>query len=99
MLEIEYNEINLRLSKLEQSIPSDFLLGLYTDLVRQHINLLKDLVHNRFSREDFENQIRLENDVKILERNLENLNALLSTKNHPYFKNDINEMVTSTSIN
>lgn len=78
MTEIEYQQVNSRLLRLEQNLPNDFLLATYTDLVRQHISLLKDLVHNRLSREDYENQIRLEKDVKILERNLEKLIEILS---------------------
>lgn len=99
MTEIEYQDVNDRLVRLEQNLPNDFLLGLYTDLVRQHINLLKDLVHNRFSREDFENQIRLEKDVKILERNLANLNELLTRNTVVRLKSGINEIVSTTKSN
>lgn len=99
MTEIEYQDVNNRLVRLEQNLPNDFLLGLYTDLVRQHINLLKDLVHNRFSREDFENQIRLEKDVKILERNLTNLNELLARNTIARLKAGINEVVSTTEDN
>jgi len=99
MTEIEYQDVNNRLVRLEQNLPNDFLLGLYTDLVRQHINLLKDLVHNRFSREDFENQIRLEKDVKILERNLANLSEILTRNTVVRLKSGINEIVSTTESN
>ncbi len=99
MTEFDYQDVNNRLVRLEQNLPNDFLLGLYTDLVRQHINLLKDLVHNRFSREDFENQARLEKDVKILERNLVNLNELLARNASARMRTDINEIVSTTESN
>jgi hypothetical protein len=99
MTEIEYQDVNNRLVRLEQNLPNDFLLGLYTDLVRQHINLLKDLVHNRFSREDFENQIRLEKDVKILERNLANLSEILTRNTVVRLKSGISEIVSTTESN
>jgi len=92
MTELQYQDVNLRLHRLEQNLPNDFLLGLYTDLVRQHINLLKDLVHNRFSREDYENQMRLERDVKILEKSLGHLNDLLSHESSMRLKSDIGGM-------
>ncbi len=98
MTDLQYQDVNLRLHRLEQNLPNDFLLSLYTDLVRQHINLLKDLLHNRFSREDYENQVRLERDVKILEKSLVHLNDLLSRQNSSQLKSDIDGMGIS-SIN
>jgi hypothetical protein len=80
MTELEYREFDLRLKRVEQHAANEFVLGLYTDLVRQHIDLLKDLVHNRFSNEDYETYMRLERDVKILEKSLDILNGLLSRR-------------------
>ncbi len=88
MTEIEFREISHRLHKLEQNKTNDFLLGIYTDLVRQHIDLLKDIVHNRFSSEDYENQLRLEKDVKILERSLDKLNELVGYDRYNHIHSD-----------
>ncbi len=96
MKELEYRELNQRLRKLEQSMPNEFLLGIYTDLVRQHINVLKDLVYNRISREDFEYQIRLETDVRILEKNLTQLTEILSRSSTDQLKSDMEEINLAT---
>ena len=98
MTEIEYREISHRLSKLEQNKTNDFLLGIYTDLVRQHIDLLKDIVHNRFSSEDYENQVRLEKDVKILEKSLNKINELIIDDRFSHITAD-QEGITISTIN
>jgi hypothetical protein len=78
MTDFEYLDISSRLARLEENNANAFVLGLYADLVRQHIDLLQDLVYNRFSNVDYENQMRLERDIKILSKSLDKLNHLLS---------------------
>jgi len=97
MTDFEYLDISSRLGRLEENNANTFVLGLYADLVRQHIDLLQDLVYNRFSNVDYENQMRLERDIKILSKSLDKLNHLL-VKDSASHKSEREEIKVSSNF-